>query len=267
MRRETTAAGALVVESDDGRSGVHRAPDGTTLAWGDADQRSVLLSEVADEPDETLHVFLSDYDGGLSESARRLLAEDGMVRAGRASLAGDDSRAAEEAHQMIYGTQTSEQAQAVRDARARLDPASKERAATHDADLEDARARLDRRQGEPAYAGRAEWAPDGWRGVDEELSTAREAIGGAAAIPTPPPRRDDAGARRASGRGRPLPLHRQGVPLLAPATIATLRGMAASDDPSERARARHVVNAWPAIATVLGTPLMRALRDDAGAAR
>jgi hypothetical protein len=259
--KHQTVTGGIALESPDGKSGVCRTGDGRTYSWGDPGVTAVLLSELADEPEDAVHLS----DAGTPPSAPNVAAEVAEVRE---KLYGD-------------GLTVSERADAA-DVRRTLS------ARTGHTD-EDARQAAEVRAFIEPRAGRrtpstTPWESEGAEGSgggtddvadllrnDAELARVHSRLSeGQAPLSRPKPaQRDESRPRDAAdpmvltgtGRRTPLPQDR-GVPMLTPQSIAQLRGFARSDDPADRAKVRHAVTALPSLAVALGQDLMRRLKED-----
>ena len=243
-RWHRTMTGGTALETDS--SGVVRTGTGEVFTWGDRDEASLLLAEL-DRPEETIHLT-----GARSPDINP--ARDALVDQTRADIFGgdDDPETAEakrRTRQQVHGEEHDPETAASIDLARRLVadvPAGRD-------------VRAHRRL--PDFDAHARERPDGLREMLAKDGQLRR-LHGQISESTKPLQRPPA-PEPPRGKGRTTPLHRQGLPALADATIAQLRAMAASADPAQRARIRHAVNAMPSLAGVLGTDLLNRLREDA----
>lgn len=223
MRSHKTLNGWLD-ETDDGKHGVWTLADGRRFTFGD---RSILLAELSatearerrelgeaedaqsalelsDEselPEGTLQVVFSEGDA-LSDSARRLLEQDSISPARRGSRTGtpEHERAVEEARRAMDRHRRGRpngHNEAVRDASNRLDPRHQDPETK--AAIEDTRARLTRRPGEPARRN-APSDPATWQGTQAEADEARRQIGDVRIV-WPAPKASETPKRPSKGNG------------------------------------------------------------------
>jgi hypothetical protein len=244
VRRFKTTSGGTGLETAEGRSGVVRTGDGDVFTWGDADESALLMAEL-DRPEAAVTLSASDdrapgHDALVRET-ERMLYED---------TSADERTAIEQTREQVLGVrQSPEDRDAIHTARRLV------------GDVPAGRDVREHRRLPDTDAGDRE-RPDELEEMLARDGQLRRMHGRLSESQRPVERRSEAAGLVLKGKWRTPPLHRQPLPALAPQSIATLRGWAASDDPCARARVRRAVNSWPALAEVIGLELMRVLRDD-----
>jgi hypothetical protein len=256
--KHRTASGGTAIESSDGKSGAVICGDGSAFTWGD--DGAVLLADLAADPRDGLHLSDPDYPPSAPNVAaevaevREKLYGDGRTPGERASAAEVQKRIdSRKGH-------TDEDARQADEIRDFLKPRAGQRtpseapwsegnsgSADRSADLDEmlkADPQLARLHGRLSDSQAPLHRPESDAGDKRDRDAADPMVLGAG-----------------SGK-RTTQAHEQALPLLAPQSIAQLRGYASSDDPEERMKVKRAVSALPALAQALGRDLMRKLRDD-----